>query len=193
LPHNTLHGSGKSSFDLVDHERLFRELGLTRGKIFLDLGCGWGDYIIVAAEKLGSEGMAYGVDGWSEGIDMLTQKALDEGLINVKGIIADVTSHIPLPDNSVDISFMATVLHDFARDGGEKQALMETARVLRQGGTLGIIEFKKIDGSPGPPIDIKLAADDVEKMITPFGFQVIKTLDVGPYTYLIVAVKNNQT
>jgi ubiquinone/menaquinone biosynthesis C-methylase UbiE len=193
LSHNTLHGSGKSSFDLVEHELVFRELGITRGKIFLDLGCGWGDYTIVAAENLGPEGVAYGIDGWSEGIEVLAQKALDKGLINVKAIVADITSHIPLPDNSVDISFMATVLHDFARDGGEKQALMETARVMRQGGTLGIVEFKKIDGPPGPPIHIKLAADDVENMITPFGFQVIKTLDAGPYTYLIVAVKNNQT
>ena len=193
MPHNTLHGSGKSSFDLVDHELVFRELGLTRGKIFLDLGCGWGDYTVVAAEKLGPEGMAYGVDGWSEGIKMLTQKAVDKGFINVKAIVTDVTSHIPLPDNSVDISFMATVLHDFARDGGEKKALRETARVLKPGAILGVVEFKKIDGSPGPPLHVKLAADDVENIIIPFVFQVIKTLDTGPYTYLIVAVKNNQT
>lgn len=191
LSHTTLHGSGKSSFDLVDHELVFQELGLRKGKVFLDLGCGWGDYTIVAAEKTGPEGIVYGIDGWREGIDILTQKAIDTGLTNIKAIVADITSYIPLPDSSVDICIMATVLHDFARDGGEKRALSETARVMKQDGTLGIVEFKKIDGPPGPPIYIRLTAEEVSDMIAPFGFQQVKTLDVGPFTYLIIASKIN--
>ncbi|MCU0363872.1 MAG: class I SAM-dependent methyltransferase, partial [Bacteroidales bacterium] len=70
-----------------------------------------------AAEKIGPEGVAYGIDGWSEGIEMLTRIAFDKGLINVKAIVADITYHIPLSDNCVDICLMATVLHDLARDG----------------------------------------------------------------------------
>lgn len=187
--HTTFHGSGKSSLDLVDFELIFGELGLARGKTFLDLGCGKGDYAIVAAEKIGPEGVAFGIDGWSEGIEMLTRIAFDKGLINVKAIVADITSHIPLSDNCVDICLMATVLHDLARDGGDSQALRETARIMKQGGIFGIVEFKKIDGPPGPPIHIRLTPDDVEGRITPFGFQMMKTLDVGPSTYLMVACK----
>ena len=189
MSHTALHGSGKSSFDLVDHELILSELGLARGKAFLDLGCGWGDYTVVAAEKLGPEGVAYGVDGWREGIDMLTQKAIDKGLTNIKTIVADITSYVPLPDSSVDISLMATVLHDFARDGGEKRALRETARVMKQGGILGIVEFKKIEGPPGPPKHIRLSFEEVSDMIAPYGFQPVKALDVGPFNYLVIATK----
>jgi ubiquinone/menaquinone biosynthesis C-methylase UbiE len=189
MSHNKLPGAGKSSFDLVDHELVFQELGLRKGKVFLDLGCGWGDYTIVAAEKTGPEGIVYGIDGWQEGIDMLTRRSLDKGLTNITTFTADITSHVPLPDNSVDICLMATVLHDFARDGGEKQALQETARVMKQGGTLGIVELKKIEGSPGPPIHIRISSEEVSDMIAPFGFQQVKTLDVGPFTYLVIASK----
>lgn len=191
MSHNTFHGAGKSSFDLVDYELVFHELGLVPGKTFLDLGCGRGDYSMDAGEKIGPTGLVYGIDGWREGIDILTQKAIKTGFTNIKAIVADVTSHIPLSDSSVDISLMATVLHDFARDGGEKQALRETARVMKLGGILGIVEFKKIEGPPGPPIHIRLASDEVENVIRPFGFRTTKTLNVGPYTYLLVATKES--
>ncbi|MBP1736114.1 MAG: SAM-dependent methyltransferase [Deltaproteobacteria bacterium] len=192
MSHSKLPGAGKSSFDLVDHELVFQELQVTKGKIFLDLGCGSGDYVIAAAEIINPDGIVYGIDGWSDGIETLKQRALDKGLTNITALIADITSHVPLPDNSVDICLMATVLHDFARDGGEKQALREIARVLKHNGILGIVEFKKIDGPPGPPMHIRLSPEEVTDMMGPFGFQQIKNLDVGPFTYVIVASKMNR-
>ena len=192
MSHSKLPGAGKSSFDLVDHELVFQELQVTNGKIFLDLGCGSGDYVIAAAEIINPDGIVYGIDGWSDGIETLKQRALDKGFTNITALIADITSHVPLPDNSVDICLMATVLHDFARDGGEKQALREIARVLKHNGILGIVEFKKIDGPPGPPMHIRLSPEEVTDMMGPFGFQQIKNLDVGPFTYVIVASKMNR-
>ena len=47
------HGAGRSSFGLVDQNRLFSKLGLSRGITFLDFGCGRGDYAMVAAEIIG--------------------------------------------------------------------------------------------------------------------------------------------
>jgi len=192
MSHSKLPGAGKSSFDLVDHELVFQELQVTNGKIFLDLGCGSGDYVIAVAEIINPDGIVYGIDGWSDGIETLKQRALDKGFTNITALIADITSHVPLPDNSVDICLMATVLHDFARDGGEKQALREIARVLKHNGILGIVEFKKIDGPPGPPMHIRLSPEEVTDMMGPFGFQQIKNLDVGPFTYVIVASKMNR-
>ena len=192
MSHIKLPGAGKSSFDLVDHELVFQELQVTNGKIFLDLGCGSGDYVIAVAEIINPDGIVYGIDGWSDGIETLKQRALDKGFTNITALIADITSHVPLPDNSVDICLMATVLHDFARDGGEKQALREIARVLKHNGILGIVEFKKIDGPPGPPMHIRLSPEEVTDMMGPFGFQQIKNLDVGPFTYVIVASKMNR-
>jgi ubiquinone/menaquinone biosynthesis C-methylase UbiE len=84
---------------------------------------------------------------------------------------------------------MGTVLHDFARAGGEQGALRETARVLKPGGIFGIVEFKKIDGPPGPPIHIRLSREEVESLIKPFSFTPTGIVDTGPFTYMIVASK----
>jgi len=182
-------GAGKSSFDLVDPEVVFQALGLTRSTVFLDLGCGPGDYLLSAAERIGSKGKLYGVDAWEEGVQRLRRKILGKGFNNVQVLLSDVTKSVPLPDSSVDICLMGTVLHDFARDGGEQGALRETARMLKVGGIFGIVEFKKIDGPPGPPIHIRLSREEVESLIKPFGFTPTRIVDTGPFTYMIVASK----
>jgi ubiquinone/menaquinone biosynthesis C-methylase UbiE len=182
-------GAGKSSFDLVDPEVVFQALGFSRSTIFLDLGCGPGDYLLAAAELIGPKGKLYGVDAWEEGVHRLRNKILGKGFNNVQVLLSDVTKSVPLPDNSVDICLMGIVLHDFARDGGEQGALRETTRVLKPGGIFGIVEFKKIDGPPGPPIHIRLSPEEVESMIKPFGFTPTRNVDTGPFTYMIVASK----
>jgi len=46
-------GAGKSSFDLIDSERLFSELRISGGMTLLDLGCGKGAYSIEVSRKVG--------------------------------------------------------------------------------------------------------------------------------------------
>jgi ubiquinone/menaquinone biosynthesis C-methylase UbiE len=182
-------GAGKSSFDLVDPETVFQALGFTGSTVFLDLGCGPGDYLLAAAELIGSKGTIYGVDAWEEGVYRLRKKIIRTGFNNVEILLSDVTKSVPLPDSSVDICLMGTVLHDFARDGGEQGALRETARILKVGGVLGIVEFKKIEGPPGPPIHIRLSPEEVEAMIKPHRFYRKQILDLGPFAYMLIASK----
>lgn len=193
MAHEKLPGAGKSSFDLVDHELVFKELGLAPGAVFLDLGCGMGDYALAAAEKIGPHGLVYAADGWQEGIAILERRARDRNLTNIQTLVARIPGRVPLSDQSVDICLMATVLHDFARDANEQEALQETARVLKKGGVLGVVEFKKVDKPPGPPIQIRLDPSQVEAIIRPFGFRPLRTVDAGAYTYCTIARKEFPT
>ena len=76
-------------------------------------------------------------------------------------------------------------MHDFVEDRIDKGVLDEVGRVIKPAGRLAIMEFKKIDGPPGPPIDIRLSPEDVADMLGPFGFKKEHAVDVGPYNYLI--------
>jgi ubiquinone/menaquinone biosynthesis C-methylase UbiE len=84
---------------------------------------------------------------------------------------------------------MATVLHDLVEAQTAAGTLREVARVVKPGGTLAIVEFIKIAGPPGPPLHIRLAPEDVERLVEPYGFHRIKLADVGPFTYLITFKK----
>ena len=179
------HGAGKSSYDLVDHDKVFRELDLRKGMNVLDLACGPGDYTMAMAEIIGAEGAIYAADLWVEALVRLQKKAEAKNIRNIKTVVGDVSHRLPMDDETVDLCLVATVLHDFVREGVAFEALGEAARVLKPRGTLAVLEFKKINGPPGPSIDIRLTPAEVERLVAPRGFVKRGISDVGPYNYLI--------
>jgi len=184
-----LPGQGKSSYDLIEPDTLWTELNLAPGAAFLDLGCGAGNYALAAAAVIGPTGLVYAVDLWEEGIALLKDRAAKAGLTNLKALVSPA-GQVPLADESVDVGFMATVLHDLVEVHTASGALAEMARVLKPGGCLAIVEFDKIDGPPGPPRHIRLAPVEVETLVAPYGFRRQKTVKLGPYNYLITFMKS---
>jgi uncharacterized protein YaiI (UPF0178 family) len=182
---NRPRGAGRSSFDLIDPGKFFCQIGLKKGNTFLDMACGRGDYAIAASKIVGAEGLVYAVDLWEEGIAALRDRASAEAINNLKAIIADVGEGIPIENGTVDICLMATVLHDLVQTRDAQGAVREAARVLNPLGSLAVIEFKKIERPPGPPVHIRLAPDEVESLVAPYGFRKGRFLDVGPYNYMM--------
>ncbi len=185
--------AGKSSFGLIDAEAFYRELDLKKGITFLDVACGRGAYCLKASEIVGSAGTVYAVDLWQEGIEQLKASAVEENALNIKAFVSDAGRHIPVDDQVVDVCLMATVLHDFVEDQISKEVLHEIVRVLKPDGMLAIVEFKKIDGPPGPPVHIRLSPEAVGDMLAPYGFIKEHLKDVGPYNYLILFRKSGSS
>jgi ubiquinone/menaquinone biosynthesis C-methylase UbiE len=189
--HNESHkppGAGKSSYDLIDPVTLWAALNLPPGITFLDLGCGQGNYSLAAASLIGPAGVVYAVDLWEEGIATLQERAIREGRANLKPL-ATGADQVPIESRSVDVGFMATVLHDLVEAGTAAGALAEVSRVIKAEGRLAIVEFHKIDGPPGPPRHIRLDPAEVEALVAPYGFARQQTVNLGPYNYLITFVK----
>ncbi len=182
-------GAGKSSYDLIDVDTFFNELDLQEGISFLDLACGRGAYCLAASKIVGKSGKVYGLDLWEEGIELLRAAAADQGMANIDAAVCDAGKRFPLNDHSVDVCLMATVLHDFVEDKIDRAVLHETVRVVKPDGTLAIMEFKKTDGPPGPPRHIRLSPEQVEDLLTPFGFKQEHFAEVGPYNYLLLLRK----
>ncbi len=176
--------AGKSSFDLVDVAKVFSELNLKAGMAFLDVACGRGAYSLAASRYVGPKGHVYAVDLWEEGIVALQEELKAKAMWNVSAHLADVSSHIPVADQSIDSCLVATVLHDLLSIQKAEGTLSEIRRVTKEGGTVAVIEFKKIEGPPGPPIGIRITNDELIQTCRPFALAPIKTLDVGPYNYL---------
>jgi ubiquinone/menaquinone biosynthesis C-methylase UbiE len=182
--------AGKSSFDLIDAAVFYREIDLKKGITFLDVACGRGAYCLKASEIVGSAGTVYAVDLWPEGIEQLKASALKENALNIEAFVSDAGRQIPVDDQVVDVCLMATVLHDFVEDQISKEVLHEIVRVLKPDGLLAIVEFKKIDGPPGPPVHIRLSPVEVGEMLAPYGFSEERLVDVGPYNYLMLFKKS---
>jgi ubiquinone/menaquinone biosynthesis C-methylase UbiE len=186
-------GAGQSSYDLVDHEKVFQELRLRKGMNFLDMACGPGDYAVAVARRLGDEGVVYAADLWEEALVRLRKKAETQNIPNIKTIVGDVSRRLPVEAAMMDVCFIAAVLHDFVREEVAFEALDEAARVLKPEGVLAVLEFKKIDGPPGPPREIRLAPEELEGLVLPHGFTKERMSDVGPYHYMIIFRRNPDT
>ena len=179
-------GAGKSSFDLINSDILKDVLPVKSGSVVLDLACGKGIYSMFLSEIIGDTGLVYAVDLWQEGLQVLNKKIEDKNINNILPMLNDATEEIEIDDYSVDVCLMATVLHDFEEMNKSGAVLELLKTILKPGGHLAIIEFKKIDGPPGPPKKIRLSEDETEKMVAGYGFRTVRTEDIGEYNYLML-------
>jgi len=176
--------AGKSSFDLIDTEKAFALMALMPGSKFLDLACGIGRYSMEVARKIGEKGTVYAVDLWCEGIEALEREIDHRRIKNITTICADMRRNLPFADNSIDACLVATILHDLATED-RRATVREINRLLRPGGMLHVIEFKKIEKGPGPPVTIRMDEGDVETLVTQYGFTKIAGSEVGEFNYMV--------
>jgi ubiquinone/menaquinone biosynthesis C-methylase UbiE len=182
--HHTPIAAGGSSFDLIDSKNLFTEIQLKQGMTFLDVACGYGYYSIAASKYASETGIVYAVDLWKDGIDHLSKHIKEHSMSNIQVILADARKKFPLKSSSVDICLLSTVLHDFMLEKTEEGVLKEIHRVSKPGGKFAVIEFKKMESHPGPSIEIRITPQQVEKKVQPYGFEFLKTVEIGEFNYL---------
>jgi ubiquinone/menaquinone biosynthesis C-methylase UbiE len=173
--------AGKSSFDLIDLEAFLSALRLEPDQTLLDAACGAGNYTMALA---GHVREIYAVDLWEDGIAELRKKVAGAGIENIHPAVGDLGVRIPVDDARIDICLMATVLHDLVAVDAARPALDEVKRVLKDPATLAVVEFKKVDGPPGPPKEIRLAPHELERLVRPHGYSSKETVEIGPYHYL---------
>lgn len=80
---------------------------------------------------------------------------------------------------------MANVLHGFVENDETENVMKEISRVIKPEGIFAVVEFKKMEGIPGPPMDVRLAAQDVEDILAHYGFEAMLTSEVGLLHYLV--------
>ena len=177
-------GAGKSSFDLIDEDTFFSILAPEPGDTVLDAACGEGRYTLFLAGCRIPGLRIVSVDLWEDGIQSLRNTLSRKGIDSVRAQVADISQKIPAETAEIDLCLMATVVHDLIEAGTDRGAFSELCRVVKPGGRLAVVEFKKIEGPPGPPLAIRLAEADLAAYLAPYGFEPEIVTEIGPVLYL---------
>jgi ubiquinone/menaquinone biosynthesis C-methylase UbiE len=139
--HSTLRGKFVVWADLLD------QLHLRGDERILDLGCGRGAVLLMAAQHL-TTGRAVGVDLWrsvdqsGNSAEATRRNAIAEGVADrVELHTADMTA-LPLEDDSFDVVVSSWAIHNIRGRAGREKAISEAVRVLRPGGRLMIADVR---------------------------------------------------
>jgi ubiquinone/menaquinone biosynthesis C-methylase UbiE len=164
-------------------EPILKAIGMGPGKTLADIGCGDGYFTLPAARMAGKSGVIYGIDTHAKALEELKAKAAAEGLANIYLYAGDAESMVPCED-CADIVFFGICLHDFLEP---EQVLTNARLILRKGGTLADLDWKKKPTARGPPMEIRFDEAKAAALIQAAGFKVESVRDCGPDHYLIIA------
>jgi SAM-dependent methyltransferase len=109
---------------------------IERGLVVLDLGCGAGTDLLIAAQMIGPEGCVMGVDMTESMVERARASAEEMGLGNVL-LHEALIEELPLNAGSVDVVISNGVI-DLVPD--KERVFDEIDRVLRPGGRLQIAD-----------------------------------------------------
>ena len=156
---------------MLPAESILRAAGVATGQVVVDLGAGPGFFTLPAARLVGAGGRVYAVDVEPSMLDLCRRRAEEAGLTGIETVHSAETQ-IPLPDATADRVLIAFVLHE----ADDVAALLrEAARLLRPGGEIAVAEWRKADGTPGPPLDHRIGEDDLAGFAAQVGLRPVPT------------------
>jgi ubiquinone/menaquinone biosynthesis C-methylase UbiE len=139
--HTTLRGKFVIWAELLD------KLNLRGDERILDLGCGRGAVLLLAAQRL-TTGRAVGIDLWrsadqsGNSAEATRRNAIAEGVADrIELQTGDMTA-LPFEDNSFDVVVSSLAIHNIRGRAGREKAVDEAVRVLRPGGRLLIADIR---------------------------------------------------
>lgn len=163
---------------------LWEKLNLKTPQILLDIGAGTGVYAVEFSKRM-EHGKVYACDISDAMLDWMKNNLPDE----LKGIVIPTKmedSSVPLPDGIADMVYMINLHHEL--DEPAKIA-SEAYRLLKKGGKLMILDWKKEETPEGPPVSIRVTAEDISADMNKGGFLNIARHNVLRYHHFMVGEK----
>jgi ubiquinone/menaquinone biosynthesis C-methylase UbiE len=157
-------------------------LGLRPGETIADIGSGSGYFALRFAAHVGDAGRVFAVDIAPDMVRHLNRRLRDAGVHNVQTVLAEPNDPL-LPDASVDRFVVVNTWHHIEDQPGYL-ALMK--KMLKPGGQVVMIDFHKKELPVGPPLEMKIARDDLVRQMEANGFRVAKEHAFLPYQYFLV-------
>jgi SAM-dependent methyltransferase len=160
-------------------------------KVLIDIGCGYGTFFLPIAGYI--NGIAVGIDIDPEMIKICKDKAVSQNIKNIDLIQGDIIDQAVLKTlekyrQKIDYISLFNILH--CEEPVELIKII--SGILNTGGRIGIIHWKYEETPRGPSMEIRPKPENIIEWTSKVGFDLEKQVDLPPYHYGLVFVKNKK-
>jgi ubiquinone/menaquinone biosynthesis C-methylase UbiE len=164
--------------------KIMDALGVGDGSVVADLGAGSGWFTIRLADRVGPNGRVYAEDIQHQMIDSIRRRVDKIGLKNVTTILG--TMKDPMLPAPVDAVLIVDAYHEMEQP---VVLLRNVARSLKPSGRIGIVNFTKEGGGPGPAMEARVDPERVIRDAQAAGLVLRSRETFLRYQYMLVFEK----
>jgi ubiquinone/menaquinone biosynthesis C-methylase UbiE len=157
------------------------KLLIAEGSVVADLGAGGGWFTMRLASRVGPNGIVYAEDVQPQMIESITRRTARANVRNVRTVLG--TSSDPRLPGPVDAVLIVDAYHEFEQP---IMMLSSVARSLKPAGRIGILEFKKDGGGPGPLMDERMDPERIVRDAEAAGLRLLSHETFLRYQYMLV-------
>ena len=179
-------------------ELIMDALRISDGATVAELGAGGGWFIVQLARRVNQNGVVYAEDIQPEVIKLIRRRAQRENLSNVKTVLG--TANDPMLPSGIDAVLIVDVYHEMACAVGSScqdpvPLLRSVGRSLKPQGLLGIIDYNRGAGGPGPTPDERVDPEAIIRAAAAAGLRLEQRENLPPFQfqYLLVFGKANSS
>jgi len=178
----SLEGPDRDAWQRPD--QIMDKLLIAEGSVVADLGAGGGWFTMRLASRVGPNGIVYAEDVQSQMIEAITRRITRAQLRNVRTVLGTQTDpRLPQP---IDAALFVDTYHELEQP---VLLLRKVAEVLKPGGRIGIIEFKKDGWGPGPPMDERMDPEPIVRDAEAAGLRLLSRESFLRYQYMLVFMR----
>ena len=163
-------------------DRIMDALGIADGSVVADLGAGGGWFTIRLARRVGPNGIVYAEDIQPQMLEATGRRVGREGLRNVRTVMG-APDDPRLPVGRLDAVLILDVYHEME---DPVTLLRNVKRTLKPSGRVGIVDYRKDGGGPGPPLEERVDSEAILRDAMTAGLRLIKRETFLPYQFFLV-------
>jgi predicted methyltransferase len=183
-----LEGPDRDAYQMPD--AIMDTLGIADGSRVADIGAGGGWFTVRLARRVGPNGLVYAQDVQPQMLEAIRRRVVREGLRNVRTVRGDSVDP-RLEPASVEAVLIVDAYHEFRENG--PALLKQLAAALKAGGRLGLVEYTKGDGGPGPPSEDRIDETRVIRDAEAAGLRLARRETFLPFQYFLIFERAEST
>jgi ubiquinone/menaquinone biosynthesis C-methylase UbiE len=174
---------------LIDADLILSKIHIHENMKIADLGCGSsGHFVFPVAKMVGKTSTVYAVDILKTILETINRKIRQDNIKNIKTVWSDleIFGATDIETSSLDVGFLINTLY---QSKNRINIIRETIRMLKQGGSIIIIEWKNSSLPFGPPAEERVKEETLKIACQKLGLKLEEEFMPGQYHFGLVYTK----